>query len=244
MAQVDNVLLHIPHASLYLPTDQLGDLLVPYSRVKAEALAKADLYCDELFDIDSVQKITAKYSRLICDVERFPDDTMEPMAQKGQGVFYTRFDDGTVFRESMLRSKVKEEIYDVYHQKFTDVVNRMLDRYGRCLIIDCHSFSLPGEQPDVCIGADDFHTPPEMAESALTFTRRKGYTANLNSPYSGSIVPLEHYGKTHNVFSIMIELNRCLYLTTDYRKSENFGITKSLCRELFEILISHFTLNS
>jgi N-formylglutamate amidohydrolase len=45
----------------------------------------------------------------------------------------------------------------------------------------------------------------------------KGYEVAINSPYSGTIVPLKHYYKEPRVSSVMIEVNRRLYSNTaDY----------------------------
>ena len=45
---------------------------------------------------------------------------------------------------------------------------------------------------------------------SAAFTAR-GYSVSINSPFSGTIVPLKHYLKDRRVSSIMIEVNRSLY---------------------------------
>jgi len=39
-----------------------------------------------------------------------------------------------------------------------------------------------------------------------------GYTLEINQPYAGSIVPMAFYHKDRRVVSIMIEVNRKLYM--------------------------------
>lgn len=226
--KAESVLLHVPHASLALPRDLLGSLRVPYEAVQHQALRQADLYCDELFAF-GYQTVTADYSRFICDVERFKDDALEPMAKRGQGMFYTHFEDGACFRGSETRERVEREVYDTHHARLTSAANRALEKRGRCLIVDCHSFALPGDQPDICIGSDGFHTPAALEEYAADFVREAGYTVTVNAPYSGSIVPLEYYGKDQRVRSIMIELNRRLYMTEGFEKSGGFDQTRRFC---------------
>lgn len=40
----------------------------------------------------------------------------------------------------------------------------------------------------------------------------EGYDIGINTPYSGSLVPIEYYEKNYNVKSVMIEINKRLYL--------------------------------
>ena len=100
------------------------------------------------------------------------------------------------------------------------MVNERLQIYGKCLIIDGHSFhpkTLPHEpdqttpRPDICIGTDDYHTPEWLKEAAVSYWESLGYTVAVNSPFAGTILPLQYYGKDKRVMSIMLELNRNLY---------------------------------
>jgi N-formylglutamate amidohydrolase len=51
-----------------------------------------DDHTDELFPITPAEagRLIFPLSRLVCDVERFPSDAEEPMANRGMGVIYTR----------------------------------------------------------------------------------------------------------------------------------------------------------
>lgn len=234
------VLLYIPHSSLLLPKEKLGTVLVPYERLEQEALEMADIYCDDLFSLPFVRTITARYSRLVCDVERYREDDREPMAAKGQGLFYTHLADGTAFRTMALRGLIEREVYDEHHATLTAAVDEILAANDRCLIIDCHSFSLPGAQPDICIGADDFHTPAKLVKLAQSLAWRHGCSAAVNEPYQGSIVPMKHYRADSRVSSVMIEINRRLYLSEGFTKSGRYETAKSLCGTLAKALIEHF----
>ena len=94
-----------------------------------------------------------------------------------------------------------------------------------CLIIDGHSFPalpLPYElnqtafRPDVCLGTDDFHTPEELVARVEKIFESCGYSNARNQPFGGTIVPMKHYHKDQRVQSLMIEINRWLYLGKDY----------------------------
>ena len=108
-----------------------------------------------------------------------------------------------------------------HHQKLTEAVEESLLANDHCLIIDGHSFPalpLPYElnqtafRPDFCLGTDDFHTPEELVERVETILESCGYSTARDQPFSGTIVPMKHYRKDHRVQSLMIEINRWLYL--------------------------------
>ncbi|MFN2396929.1 MAG: N-formylglutamate amidohydrolase, partial [Bacteroidales bacterium] len=161
--------------------------------------------------------------RVFCDVERYENDAEEPMAAIGMGVLYETTDDGSPLRmvTPQLRESILEEFYRPYHQKFTGVVAAHLEKYGEARIIDAHSFSdtpffrdldQSKGRPDICIGTDPFHTPTEWIESAEEFFHSKEISLAIDRPYKGSIVPLQYYKKNNNVKSIMLEVNRKLYM--------------------------------
>lgn len=89
------------------------------------------------------------------------------------------------------------------------------------LIVDCHSFpsvAHPFEsdgaipRPDICIGTDRYHTPDDLLELVQSYFLEKGYSVAINSPYSGTYVPLYYYQRNKKCLSIMIEVNRSLYM--------------------------------
>ena len=119
----------------------------------------------------------------------------------------------------------KDIVYNNYylkhHAKLEKLVENKLNDYGRAIIIDCHSFSnKPFEtdlikdtvRPDFCIGTDSFHTPQYLIDLIVNGLKSFGYSVEINNPYEGTIVPLKHYKINDNVQSIMIEVNRKLYI--------------------------------
>jgi len=151
---------------------------------------------------------------------------MEPMAKLGRGIAYTKFDSGKIFRDTTL---LKEEVLKIYNQhakKVTEAVDKKIEDFGSCLIIDCHSFNdtplktdldktIP--RPDICIGIDTFHTPEILTEATLDIFRSYGYSFKINSPYSGCYIPLKHLNKDKRVMGIMIEINKRLYLDSNFQ---------------------------
>jgi len=192
--------------------------------------------------------IKAEFSRIFCDPERFTDDSQEIMAQYGMGVLYEKNDEGEDMRRLTpeLREKVLIDFYWKHHHKLSKTVDTQLNLFGKALIVDCHSY--PGKplkrdldknpkRPDFNIGTDAFHTPKQLTEVSKTFFENAGYTLGIDWPYNGSIVPLEHYNKNKNVQTIMLEINRDLYLkesTND--KSERYLEVKKVTSEFIKTI--------
>lgn len=215
------VILHIPHASTAIPERE--GFVVNDEFLEREILKLTDWYTDDLFHSDMDEMIVAPFSRIFCDPERFPDDAQEVMAAHGMGVLYERSDCGQVIRNVTpeLRQRVLEGYYAMHHRKLGDAVRSQLDLFGKAIIIDCHSFpsrplnrdldqSMP--RPSFNIGTDPIHTPKDLEEAAVSFFTERGYDVGVNWPYGGSLVPMEYYRIQPNVQSIMLEINRALYL--------------------------------
>ena len=62
-----------------------------------------------------------------------------------------------------------------------------------------------------------------------------GYLTARDQPFSGTIMPMKHYRKDHRVQSLMIEINRWLYLGEDYSvDSERTKTLVSVLRRVAE----------
>ena len=237
---MNSVLLHIPHSSSVIPGEYLRSF---FPGLHGNLLRMTDWFTDGLFDLP-VKRIVFPISRLICDVERFRDDSREKMADRGMGACYTRGYDGRPLRR--LTEREREEIlrrwYDPHHARLESAVAENLGRYGECTIIDCHSFSpvpLPyepeqnPERPDICIGTDGFHTPERLRDYLTESFGKKGYAVSLNEPYSGTMVPLRYFHADRRVTSVMIEVNRGLYLNSVFGRSAGFDTVR---RDISDVL--------
>ena len=162
-------------------------------------------------------------SRLVCDVERFPSDADEPMAARGMGALYVRTSSGEVLRgpqDGAVRDRLLERWYRPHHSALEAMVHEVAES-GICLLVDCHSFpsvALPyeldqtSERADVCIGTDDFHTPLLLREALVEAATKEGYSVAVDAPFAGALVPLSAYRRDRRVLSVMIEVNRRLYM--------------------------------
>jgi len=246
------VILHIPHASTVISADERAKLLLSDDELRAELLRMTDRYVDELFDLGGrAVRLVFPLSRLVCDPERFPDDAAEPMAGRGMGVVYTSTSDGRPLRPPPTpdeRQRLLQTYYFPHHEMLGQLVGEALRQTGQALIIDAHSFPsspLPCDldqspvRPDICIGTDAFHTPEWLQEMATAAFRGLGWSVEANRPYAGTIVPQGYYRRDANVLSIMVEVNRSLYMDEDTgERSAGFGEERREVQSALDAIIA------
>lgn len=217
------MILHVPHASRSVPAHVRDQFLLSDGELRAELNLMTDAFVDEIFWCEGAAMVRFPLSRLVIDVERFPDDAMEPMSAVGMGMIYTHTAHGRPLRRA-LRPEEREELrlaYDAHHGRLSLLVAEELARSGTALIVDCHSFPsrpLPCDQdqstprPQFCLGTDPLHTPQDLAAAIAAELRALGYSVGLNRPYAGTMIPAAFWGRDHRVVSIMVEVNRSLYM--------------------------------
>lgn len=246
MIMKKELILHIPHSSIEIP---LNDGYISSSEILQDEILKlTDWYTDDIFFSEKDIIVKAEFSRIFCDVERFSNDEEEEMAKFGMGVLYIKSDDGLNIRsiDEKIRNNILTNYYWKHHNKLDDSVKNQLDKNGIAQIIDCHSFpNIPFKcsvnidefRPDINIGTDSFHTPMELLDITKSFFEEKGFTVGVDKPYSGTIVPLEYYRKEKNVKSIMIEINRKLYLKgSTNEKNKNYTVLKKIIQEYLDLV--------
>ena len=224
------VVLHVPHAGLAWPDDQTAT--PDYQRLVHELTLMADLLTDQVADmVDAVvgeiggptpSRFQSRLSRLAMDPERFDDDT-EEMNQVGMGVVYERAHTGKPLYSTGLPTadtvRRKALWYQPYSQALSELVTGTLDRHGRCLILDLHSYPTrplahelhkTDERPEICLGYEEFHNPG--IEKVEQIFAAHGYQTARNQPYRGSYVPLAYWQRDPAVTSLMIEVRKDQYL--------------------------------
>ena len=243
------VIVHIPHSSTNIPELFRREFLPEKEKLHSELLCMTDWYTDELFACEGCHMVVHSVSRLVCDPERFLDPDEESMWQKGMGMYYTRTSDGERMKNSPLSSEEGWQsyaralaIYQKHHNRLRSAVGEQVERYGKALLIDGHSFpasALPYEfnrdprqkRPDICLGADTDFTPESLLAFAEEFFTEQGLRVAVNTPFAGTIVPEPFYSrKDRRVRSLMIEVNRSLYM------NEETGEKKASFHEIKAIL--------
>ena len=229
-------LVHIPHSGTDLPNQFINDYLLSTDELSSNIFQYCDLYTDEIFEdfFNLFGGVKSQYSRLFFDPERFGDDEAEDMHKKFKlGWFY----ENAILEKKPLRkvnNKAKIRSYfETHHNELNKKTEEKLSLYDKCTLIDCHSFS--NERywfhnknlvlPDICIGFEENHVDEELVN--IISNEFKKYDLGINVPYEGSLVPTNYWGKDFRVKSVMIEINKKLYLESDnITKSENFNNIK------------------
>lgn len=113
--------------------------------------------------------------------------------------------------------------YRPYHRALRDLVEATRERFGYCILVDCHSMPSgssgrgtsepPGGGSDFVLG--DLHgqsCAPAVTETARRVLSDLGYRVARNVPYAGGYTT-RHYGRpADRVHALQIEINRRLYM--------------------------------
>ena len=211
-----------------------------YDRYVKEIPYMTDWYTDELYINGIGKPLVAPVSRLLCDMERFKDDLKEEMSVVGMGICYTQTHDLKILTNFKFSHKMEmiRKYYDPYHQMLTNYTEEAIAGHKCALLIDCHSFSnslyecdlnYACDRPDICLGTDPEHTPKELREMLTSYFENLNYSVKENYPFSGTIIP-NGYENNRKLYSIMIEINRALYLKWEKdevkKKEEEFLVLK------------------
>lgn len=193
-SQARDLLIHVPHASTFIPEDAWPEFFVPKGQVEAEALASADLYTDEMARQAWPQTkiIQAQVSRIVVDVERYDDDTKEEMATEGRGVLYTHDHKQARIRES-LSDQRREELLARYYRPHWQELRAQA---AGTTLIDLHTYPpepwsierhAQGPRPEIDIGFTEGLTPHSWVFALSQHFHHKGYDVGHNTPYAGVI---------------------------------------------------------
>jgi N-formylglutamate deformylase len=253
-----STILHVPHSSTFIPPATREQFQLDDASLDRELLRMTDHFTLELFSRTSSAEseiVRSDVSRLVVDVERFDDDALEIMASRGMGVLYNRTSDGRPLRRPLTDSERNELLavwYRPHHNRLTQVVRDAMDSGKRVVIVDAHSFPakpLPYEldqrtdRPYICIGTDAFHTPETLLTAMHLELRDLGYSVAVNAPFSGALVPMAFYQKDPRVHSIMLEVNRSLYMNEETgERRADFAIVAERVQRAYSTAIERWSV--
>lgn len=253
------VILHVPHDSRLIPEEVRSQFLLSDEELKHELQRMTDHFTYALFaePCSDTTVVRAPVSRLVVDVERFPDDDAEPMAARGMGAIYEVTSHLAPLRRKLSseeRSALMTAWYYSHHSRLAVAVTDAVNKYGCCLVIDCHSFpaiALPYERadtafvrPDICIGADPFHTPKALEQCFVEVFGRNAWRVAVNEPFAGALVPASRYQHDPRVMAVMVEVNRDLYLRPQsFEPDTDFNRTATEIRKCCVEALKIFQIN-
>ncbi|MEU3098599.1 N-formylglutamate amidohydrolase [Streptomyces sp. NPDC006967] len=221
------VILHVPHSAREIPAEVRCAIVLGDAALERELDHITDSHTASIAGAAAGAagvapwRFVNRLSRLVVDPERFPDEREEMLAV-GMGAVYTRTTHREALRpEGFHPEPLIERYFRPYARAMTEAVADRLAATGRAVIIDVHSYPsapLPyelhgdGPRPEVCLGTDSFHTPPGLLAAAREAFAPCGETG-LDSPFAGTYVPLEFYGRRAEVSALMVEIRRDTYMS-------------------------------
>lgn len=229
-----------PHSGAYYP----ADLIAASKLSKASLRRSEDCYVDDLFAKAQelgAPLLTAIYARAYIDLNREPFEldpdmfsdllpdhcnTSSARVTAGLGTIARIVaNQKEIYARKLTYSEAESRIgliYKPYHNTLRRLVNRTRDRFGFCILIDCHSMPSmglptstrnPQETIDVVIGdRNGLSCSASITEETDRIFGSLGYSVMRNNPYAGGYTT-HHYGDPANgIHAVQIELNRSLYV--------------------------------
>lgn len=232
MIDYNKIVAWMPHSNTFLPF-----IFEPGNKaVIKDSQRYTDLYVDKLFDfIPDI--IKSDYARHVVDLERYEDDEKEVMSKYGLGMLYSKLTNGKKFKREFGVSDAQLIYY--YRNKHAELQRRVEEVGNGCLLLDLHSFNkkekflkIKGKAPDICIGYNSFDDiKPETLEKIERYCKSVGLKVGFNNPYSGAMTAdtiVKHR-------SVMIEVNKDLYLEDNELKSDSYKVVQHL-KNIIEII--------
>ncbi len=238
---MNSILLHIPHSGNIVPSFFWKNITIEKEKVVDFIKAITDTRTNELFGNNKYKKVIFKINRVVCDVEKFLDDSKEIMSQFGMGYVYTKTNKCETFLkpDEKYKQKIVKRYYLPFHKKFDKTSLKMLKNDKKVIMIDCHSFSKEiimfkdklDNLPDICIGYnEDFNET--LIKTIKNYFSELGYNIKENYPYEGSMVPdVLLSSPNKNFYCVMLEINKRIYINSD-----NFAKLQAELNELFSKL--------
>ncbi len=260
------IIVASPHSGHHYPPD----FLASSGLTRQELRLSEDCYVDELVaaapDL-GVPLLAALFPRSFCDVNREPleldpamfsdqlpagANTTSPRVAAGLGVVpRLGANDREIYRRKLSFAEAEARLagyYRPYHATLNSLCNEAVDKFGTCLILDCHSMPSVGGHGELrgghgrvdfvlgdCFGASCAPTVTSVIDAYL---RSGGANMRRNSPYSGGYVT-QHYGRpVTGVHVLQVEINRSLYVNErSLERSAGFAAMQANMTGLISILV-------
>jgi N-formylglutamate amidohydrolase len=265
-----------PHSGQVYPASFIAD-----ARLDPLALRRSeDSFVDELFAAApacGAPLLAARFPRAYCDPNREPweldpamfEDTLpswvnttSPRVGAGLGTIARVVSSGEViYRRKLAFAEAEQRIrqcWEPYHVALAGLIADTRERFGACLLVDCHSMpgggAARGVQGAGQGAADIVLGDAHGTACASRITRRveavlvsQGFAVRRNEPYAGGYVT-RHYGRPRDgVHALQIEVARRLYMDeARIAKLPGFGglaarlgvLIRVLCAEASGLLIA------
>lgn len=146
------------------------------------------------------------------------------------------------YEEGMERIK---NVYDPYHKRLKQLVDKCTRKFGFCLLIDCHSMpsmicNIMNEEKalDFCLCTlFDESCPTQMSEFLSKSLEKYKYRVDFNRPYAGAYITFNYCQPRKNIYTLQLEINRGLYMNeNNFTKKEVFqSVSNNICQSILDL---------
>ncbi|NIA69069.1 N-formylglutamate amidohydrolase [Pelagibius litoralis] len=175
-------------------------------------------------------------------------NTRSPRVAAGLGTIARVVANGAnIYKDKLSLEEGLERIrtcYWPYHEALRSLVEQTKERFGYCILVDCHSMPSLGKLGQgrcatnrIAFVLGDCHGTSCNAAVTSSVERTlmgKNYQVVRNSPYAGGFVT-RHYGRPEaNVHSLQIEINRQIYM--DETRMERRPALNALAQDMRDVV--------
>ena len=226
-----------------------------------------DAFVDELYSAApqfGAPLISATFPRAFVDlnrnrdeldpaiIENAPNARNNPRIASGLGVIPRVVSEGQVIMNGKLSAAEAEDrlanFYDPYHAKLSELLAQAHSRFGKVLLVDCHSMphdalknvTVRGRRkPNVVLG-DRFGATCSSAilDAIEAFFEAEGFAVARNMPFAGASI-LRKYGRpAAGQYAVQIEIDRSLYMheRSLIKRHDFYEIQEKLTRVISNIV--------
>ncbi|MFI3241777.1 MAG: N-formylglutamate amidohydrolase [Alphaproteobacteria bacterium] len=247
------IILSIPHSGTLFPAGFEDKTILSVNELRTSE----DPFVDELLQPLINQGFTAlklNISRSIIDVNRdkleidkhmffdYPQEEVDLNSRRsrlGHGVIprinsenKSIYKDKISYNDALTRI---EKIYNPYHAKLSELINKTKDKFGWCLVLDMHSMPskvcnimIDEKQVDFCVSTlFEQSAPKEIWETFGSQLSLFDYRVEYNRPYSGGFITFNYCQPKDKVHTMQLEINRSLYIDEkSFEKKPTFETLK------------------
>ncbi|MCF6262188.1 MAG: N-formylglutamate amidohydrolase [Xanthomonadales bacterium] len=215
------LLISVPHSGLGLLKGMQENL-----SSDAVALPDTDWRVDELYagvaDLGAGMLI-ANYSRYVVDLNR-PADDAQLYATETSGLYPSE----TFLKQPvwLYQSKadaqqqwIMKNIWQAYHQKITQELQRIQQRYGYAILLDAHSIApvvpglFAGVLPDLNLGSNDGRSASaSLIAMAYASLESHDYSRVLDGRFKGGAITRGFGRPNENIHALQLEISQSTYL--------------------------------
>lgn len=127
-------------------------------------------------------------------------------------------------------------VYDVYHKRLQQLIDKALKKFGFCFLLDCHSMPskicsiMQESKPiDFCLGTlFEQSCPSQISDFMKNSLEKHDYKVVSNCPYSGAFITFNYCQPRKNIYTMQIEMNRQIYMDENVHKKNKLFQSTSL----------------